>query len=123
MSLSKKTVGKYQTIVAISDFFHQKPMYDTIYKAIGDELEGFPGIWLFVALMADVFNEFEDERKIRWDVDHEYIATVSRYVKNVQSALFRGVGGRELAIALPGTAGEDACRRGLKEILKRSLMK
>jgi hypothetical protein len=118
MAMSRKTVGRYQTIVAISDSFHQPKMYERIYKKIGDELGGFPGIWLFVALMADVFIEYEEKGGVDWD-KYEFIDSVWRYVERVQRDLLDD----NLRPASPGTAGEEGVRKALESILRQSLIK
>jgi hypothetical protein len=118
MAMSKKDVGRYQTIVAISDAFHQPKGYAPVYKKVADELYGFPGIWLFVALMADVFIEYEEKNKIDWN-KYEYIESLWAYVDKVQKDLLND----NLRPTTPGAADEEGVRKALEGILKQSLIR
>jgi hypothetical protein len=70
-----------ETIVAISALFHGAKEYKAFYAKHGESLNGFPGIWGFVALLSRAFVEAEEELRPNWD--GEWIDAMDNFISTI----------------------------------------
>lgn len=73
---SPNMTGLLETAVAISEIFHRDIRYQAFYDQYGEQLSGFPGIWMYLVEAAIAFEK--ETGPVTW-VDG-YIEAIGEYV-------------------------------------------
>lgn len=75
-----------ETVAAITAAFYENPaMYDKIYEAAGIRLNGFTGIWRYIAVIAKDFEiEYQENFKL---ADIDWIGAIDHYAQRAMKGL------------------------------------